>query len=138
LDDRTIVAWTRAGPPTLAPFTDPPPSAGVARTAQRQDVWDEAGRLTPADAPHVTLTLDPPADAPALCRMWQVAEPLADSGDVHQRSWALPPLNARRWTLRITLNDRPPRPHPTQRIVPSPAYDIRRTGDEAVTLDITL
>jgi hypothetical protein len=165
LDEETIVDWTRANPTTPAPFnadvrdaflaglpaalaqatsapelreaTDPPPGAGVARTAQRQDVWDEEGRLHPADAPHVTLTLDPPQDAAKLCADWGI-EPLAYSGDVHQHSWGLPPLNAGRWTLHARLRTRPPGPLPTQHIGPSPAYDIRTTGGEVTTLDITV
>jgi hypothetical protein len=153
LDNEVLLDWTRQGPTTYAPFnagvrteflarlpaalaeattaqalrrtTDPPPGAGITRRAQAQGTQA---------APYVTLTLDPPADAPELCESWGI-EPVAFSPDVHQHSWQLPALDAGRWTLRARLEERPPGPLPERTIGPSPAYDV--VEGAVTTLDIS-
>ncbi|HEU0035040.1 MAG TPA: hypothetical protein VFQ53_30650 [Kofleriaceae bacterium] len=137
-------------PAQLARATAPAPAAG---TVRRAGSFTRAGERMPAHAPRVTLHLDPPHDARALASAWQLAQPLAVSGDVHQRSWmivlagepvsdphrpriAALPIRFGAWQLRPQLAGRPPGPRPDLACGASPAYDVVERGGDVVAIEI--
>jgi hypothetical protein len=133
----------------------PPPHAGLSYAERPQQTWGADGRLVPADAPRITLGVDPPADAHELASVWGIERPVAVSGDVHQQLWwllvggdAIPDehgprivasdLTAGRWRLRARLSARPEGPLPGVAAGASPAYDVTERGGDVVELEILL
>jgi len=138
----------------LRAAVDAPPGAGTALSAWNHSVRLPDASLADADAPQAILTLDPPFDARRLAALWQVARPIAVSGDVEQRRWELRTGGAEfdapgglaqieahglrfgRWKLRALLSGRPAGDLPGLHAGPAPAYEIGERGGEIVEIAI--
>lgn len=97
------------------------------------------GRLLSHPVPEISLRLAEPVDAAGLCAAWGVADPVAVSADVHQRTWDVraagrtlvdphavrvvaDPIMFGRWCVTPRLAARPPGPLPERVSGASPAY----------------
>jgi GNAT superfamily N-acetyltransferase len=133
--------------------TRPPDGAGVARSFGPGHLRID-GRLVAHHVPRVTLAVDPPADARELCAAWAIAEPVAVSPDVEQRTWQLcvagrelsdpyarriasDPITAGRWDVVAYLTGRPAGGLPGVVSGASPAYDVRERGGAVRSIEIT-
>ena len=110
-------------------------------------------RLVADPLPRVRLDLDPPADARELCAAWAIAQPVAVSPDVHQRTWqilaageelpdpygrriASDGIRAGRWDVMPYLTARPAGELPGVVSGASPAYDVRERGGAVRSIEI--
>lgn len=133
--------------------TRPPDGADVARSFGAGHVRID-GRLVAHHVPRVTLAVDPPADARELCAAWAIAEPVAVSPDVEQRTWqvcvagrelsdpyarriASDAITAGRWDVIAYLAARPAGALPGVVSGASPAYDVRERGGAIRSIEIT-
>jgi hypothetical protein len=103
--------------------------------------------------PELTLELDPPADARALCAAWGIERPVAVSPDVHQSTWSVlvagdeladphakriasKRITAGRWDVVPRLSARPAGELPGVVSGASPAYDIVERGGAVASIEI--
>jgi GNAT superfamily N-acetyltransferase len=132
--------------------TRPCDGAGITRSLSAGDLRVDL-RLVADPLPRVTLELDPPVDARALCAAWGLARPVAVSSDVEQRSWwirvggeelpdrysrriASESITAGRWKISPRLAARPTGELPGLVSCASPAYDVPTRGGAVRSIEI--
>lgn len=136
----------------LSAATRPSENPGIERTLSAIELR-VGERLLPSPVPRVTLSLDPPMDARALCAAWRISRPVAVSGDVHQRSWrihiageelpdpysrriAVTPITAGRWETALVLTGRPAGALADVVAGASPAYDLLERNAEITRIEV--
>jgi GNAT superfamily N-acetyltransferase len=142
------------GAAELDAATRPPDGAGARRSFGTAHLRID-GRLLAHPLPRVTLQVDPPADARALCEAWAIDRPVAVSPDVHQRTWQLlvagevlpdpyaprriaaHSITAGRWEVAAYLSARPSGELPGVVSGASPAYDVRERGGTVRSIEIS-
>jgi hypothetical protein len=137
----------------LIAATRPSELPGIVRTLSASELRVGEG-LLPSPIPRVTLSLDSPMDAQALCAAWRISRPVAVSGDVRQRSWrifiageelpdphsrriAVTPVTAGRWEVALRLAGRPAGALPDVVAGASPAYDLLDRDAEITRIEVT-